>query len=213
MTKSFKEALKARRTFYRIQNKSTLSDKEIRDLICFAVEFVPSAFNSQTTRVVLLTGKAHEKLWNIVKNVLRKRVPAEVFGKTEEKIDGCFACGYGTILYFEDMAIVRSLQESFPTYKDNFPIWAEQTDAMHQLAVWTMLEDAGMGASLQHYNPLIDDEVRKVWNSVSYTHLRAHETGRNLVCRLLLEKKKKKKKNTRINSKEEKSGQNEKKQN
>src|SRR5665213_83851 len=27
-------------------------------------------------------------------------------------------------------------------------------------------------------------------NPVSYTHLRAHETGRNLVCRLLLEKKK-----------------------
>ena len=26
-------------------------------------------------------------------------------------------------------------------------------------------------------------------NPVSYTHLRAHETGRNLVCRLLLEKK------------------------
>ena len=32
-------------------------------------------------------------------------------------------------------------------------------------------------------------------DTVSYTHLRAHETGRNLVCRLLLEKKKKKKKN------------------
>ena len=32
-----------------------------------------------------------------------------------------------------------------------------------------------------------DDAVRPV----SYTHLRAHETGRNLVCRLLLEKKKK----------------------
>ena len=28
--------------------------------------------------------------------------------------------------------------------------------------------------------------------TVSYTHLRAHETGRNLVCRLLLEKKKSK---------------------
>ena len=54
MTKSFKEALKARRTFYQIENKSTLSDKEIRDLIRFAVEFVPSAFNSQTTRVALL---------------------------------------------------------------------------------------------------------------------------------------------------------------
>src|SRR5665213_3138313 len=30
-----------------------------------------------------------------------------------------------------------------------------------------------------------DDEIKPV----SYTHLRAHETGRNLVCRLLLEKK------------------------
>src|SRR5678810_169961 len=28
------------------------------------------------------------------------------------------------------------------------------------------------------------------YTPVSYTHLRAHETGRNLVCRLLLEKKK-----------------------
>ena len=28
------------------------------------------------------------------------------------------------------------------------------------------------------------------FDTVSYTHLRAHETGRNLVCRLLLEKKK-----------------------
>eukprot|EP01015_Nassula_variabilis_P019918 TRINITY_DN3417_c0_g1_i5.p2 TRINITY_DN3417_c0_g1~~TRINITY_DN3417_c0_g1_i5.p2 ORF type:complete len:263 (-),score=69.55 TRINITY_DN3417_c0_g1_i5:16-804(-) len=39
------------------------------------------------------------------------------------------------------------------------------------------------------------DEVRQeilsnTTISVSYTHLRAHETGRNLVCRLLLEKKK-----------------------
>ena len=34
---------------------------------------------------------------------------------------------------------------------------------------------------------LLRDENKK---AVSYTHLRAHETGRNLVCRLLLEKKK-----------------------
>ena len=34
-----------------------------------------------------------------------------------------------------------------------------------------------------------------VLRSVSYTHLRAHETRGNLVCRLLLEKKKEKDKN------------------
>ena len=35
------------------------------------------------------------------------------------------------------------------------------------------------------------------YKPVSYTHLRAHETGRNLVCRLLLEKKKKRKTETK----------------
>ena len=52
----------------------------------------------------------------------------------------------------------------FPSYSENFPTWSQHTSAMHQLAVWTMLEDAGLGASLQHYNPLIDDEVRRTWN-------------------------------------------------
>ena len=33
-------------------------------------------------------------------------------------------------------------------------------------------------------------ETQSNQNPVSYTHLRAHETGRHLVCRLLLEKKK-----------------------
>ena len=38
----------------------------------------------------------------------------------------------------------------------------------------------------------LDEELlRTCYTAVSYTHLRAHETGRNLVCRLLLEKKKK----------------------
>lgn len=68
------------------------------------------------------------------------------------------------MLYYEDTTVVRKLQEQFPTYADNFPIWSEHTSAMHQLAVWTMLEDAGFGASLQHYNPLIDKEVRERWD-------------------------------------------------
>ena len=38
--------------------------------------------------------------------------------------------------------------------------------------------------------PYLPCKHREDWGPVSYTHLRAHETGRNLVCRLLLEKKK-----------------------
>ena len=41
---------------------------------------------------------------------------------------------------------------------------------------------------------LMQKDLAKDWAiiAVSYTHLRAHETKANLVCRLLLEKKKKK---------------------
>ena len=46
MEKSFKEALKHRRTYYAITNQSPISDKEIEEIINFAVTHVPSAFNS-----------------------------------------------------------------------------------------------------------------------------------------------------------------------
>src|SRR5450756_189407 len=38
---------------------------------------------------------------------------------------------------------------------------------------------------------LVSALLRKMLETVSYTHLRAHETRHDLVCRLLLEKKKK----------------------
>lgn len=163
MKRSFGEALEHRRTYYSITDQSPISDQEIEDIVKFAVTHVPSAFNSQSTRIVLLLGENHKKLWEIVKETLRKLVTPEVFKSTESKINGAFACGYGTVLFFEDQSVVKSLQEAFVPYKDNFPGWSLQTSAMHQLAIWTMLEDAGLGASLQHYNPLIDEEVRSTW--------------------------------------------------
>jgi Predicted oxidoreductase related to nitroreductase len=164
MGKELKEVFKLRRTYYSISNKSLISDKEIEDIVNFAVTNVPSAFNSQSSRVVLLLGDNHKKLWNITKDILKKIVPAEAFPATEGKIDGAFAAGYGTVLYFEDQNVVKGLQEAFPAYADNFPTWSQHTSAMHQYAIWTMLEEAGFGASLQHYNPLIDEQVLNTWN-------------------------------------------------
>ena len=164
MKRDFIEALKHRRTYYAISNQSPVSDEEIKKILGIAIKDVPSAFNSQTTRLVLLLGEDHHKLWTIVKETLKKIVPADAFRKTEEKINNCFDSGYGTILFMEDQSTVKKLQESFPTYRDTFPGWSLQTDAMHQLAVWVMLEDVGLGASLQHYNPLIDEKVRSTWN-------------------------------------------------
>ena len=53
--------------------------------------------------------------------------------------------------------------------------------------------ELGYGADADYWATvgLLHDIDFENWpEAVSYTHLRAHETGRNLVCRLLLEKKK-----------------------
>ena len=164
MTKTFQEAMAHRRSYYALKNESPITDNEIIDIVHSAVKHVPSAFNSQSTRVVVLLHDKHQRVWEITKDVLRKIVSAEAFGNTKNKIESSFQSGYGTLLFYEDQRPVKALQEQFPRYADNFPIWSQHTNAMHQFAIWTMLEDAGFGVSMQHYNPLIDEVVAKEFN-------------------------------------------------
>ncbi len=128
-----------------------------------AVKYAPSAFNSQGARAVLLFGKAHQTLWDITEETLRALVAPEKFGATQDKL-AAFAAGYGTILFFEDTSVVEALQKQFPLYADNFPLWSIQSNGMLQYIVWAGLESRGLGASLQHYNPLIDEKVKQQWN-------------------------------------------------
>lgn len=164
MTKTFQEAMAHRRSYYALKNESPITDNEIIDIVHSAVKHVPSAFNSQSTRVVVLLHDKHQRVWEITKDVLRKIVSAEAFDNTKNKIESSFQSGYGTLLFYEDQRPVKALQEQFPRYADNFPIWSQHTNAMHQFAIWTMLEDAGFGVSVQHYNPLIDELVAKEFN-------------------------------------------------
>lgn len=163
MSKDFYSAVQDRRSIYGISKDPVVSDERITEIVSYAVKHVPSAFNSQSGRSVLLLGEHHNKLWDITEEALRKRVPEEKFADTEKKINS-FRSGYGTVLFFEDQSIVEELQERFPAYKDNFPLWSLQSSGMLQYVVWTSLELEGFGASLQHYNPLIDDEVKKEWS-------------------------------------------------
>jgi uncharacterized protein len=162
-TKDFYTAVKERRSIYGISKEAVVSDERIQEIVNHAVKHTPSAFNSQSARVVVLLGQNHDELWNMTKETLRKIVPADQFGPTEKKMNA-FGSGYGTVLFFEDQKVIESLQEQFASYKENFPIWSQQSNGMLQYVIWTSLELEGFGASLQHYNPLIDDEVKKEWN-------------------------------------------------
>ncbi len=161
--KDFFAAIEGRRSHYALSNEKIVSEERIHELVNHAVLNTPSSFNSQSGRVVVLLGDQHKKLWEITTDTLKKIVPAEQFGSTQEKMDA-FGAGYGTILFFEDNAVVKGLQEQFPLYSEKFPIWSRESGGMLQYVIWTALEVEGLGASLQHYNPLIDDAVKAEWN-------------------------------------------------
>lgn len=163
MTKTFLEAVENRRSYYVLSSEAIIADERIEEIVAHAVKHTPSAFNSQGGRVVVLLGEENNKLWNITENTLRKIVPEENFASTEQRMQ-MFGGGYGTILFFEDMDLVEQMQRDNKEYKDNFPGWALQSSGMLQFVIWTALEEEGFGASLQHYNPLIDDEVKETWN-------------------------------------------------
>lgn len=157
------EAMKHRRSRYVLDSATTVSDARIVEIVGECLQQTPSAFNSQTARVIALFGDNHAKLWSIVMETLRAKVPADKFGSTEAKING-FAVAHATLLFFEEMDIVKGLQQQFPTYAENFPLWSLQASGMVQYTIWTALSAEGLGVNLQHYNPLIDAEVARVFD-------------------------------------------------
>jgi predicted oxidoreductase (fatty acid repression mutant protein) len=172
MTNAFIDALKARRTQYSLGKTLPQSQEALTALIQDAVKHSPSSFNSQSSRVVILFGAQSDRFWDIVKAELAKIVPADAFEATEQKINS-FAAGAGTVLFYEDQDVVKGLQEKFALYADTFPVWSEQSSGMAQLAVWTALATVGVGASLQHYNPLPDAAAAAEWDLPASWKLRA----------------------------------------
>ncbi|MCM3337703.1 MULTISPECIES: nitroreductase family protein [unclassified Paenibacillus] len=161
-TTNLKDAIINRRSIRKVRKNEWITKERINEVLKTALH-APSSFNMQSGRMVVLMNAEHEKFWDIVKETLRARVPAENFEATVERLQG-FRDGAGTILFFENQETVQQMQEKAPLYKEQFPYWSHQGSAMLQYAVWMSLAAEGIGASLQHYNPIVDEEVKNTWN-------------------------------------------------
>ncbi|QDW66281.1 nitroreductase family protein [Luteimonas granuli] len=166
------QSLRKRRSQYSLGRQVRQSQAEIEALIKEAIRLSPSSFNSQSSRAVILFGAQSEKFWGLTREALLPLVPADGFAATESKL-ASFAAGVGTVLFYEDQSVVKGLQENFALYADNFPVWSEQSSGIAQVATWTALAEAGIGASLQHYNPVVDEAVRREWDIPESWKLRA----------------------------------------
>lgn len=153
--------MKQRRTFNRLGKKVIFSRTYLNNLIKEAVRCCPSALNSQSVRVVILTDDAHFKFWHMVKDVQKQILPAHIAESAILKIESC-TDAFGTVLFFEDQDVISALQKKKPLQAHDFVLWSEQTSGMAQFAVWTAISSVGLGASLHHYNPAINEQTTKM---------------------------------------------------
>lgn len=102
---AFLASLANRRSYYALRSASPIPDSQIRSILSHVMLTTPSAFNSQSTRAILLLKEEHQKFWQIVKDVLLARIGPERFATTGPKLDD-FKAAYGTVLFYEDQTVV-----------------------------------------------------------------------------------------------------------
>ena len=157
----FRDAVAARRSAYSLDDgigAVGASEGSVIDALRKVIPLVPSAFNMRSVRTVVLFGDDHRRLWREVGGILRARMEGRDFSATEAKM-ASFSSAAGTILFYEVDTKTEELMEEHPSYRDLFPQWAEHGNAMMQFAFWTAIADMGLGANIQHYNPIVDARV------------------------------------------------------
>ena len=95
-SKTFLNVTESRRSYYQLTNESTISDARLKELVAHTIKHVPSAFNSQTARLVVVLKEKHEELWDAVLEIYKLQLPADKFEHLKRRIAG-FRKAYGTV--------------------------------------------------------------------------------------------------------------------
>ena len=83
----FFEAVKNRRSIRVLEDVAVVPDEQVIEIVETALNHTPTAFNGQETRVVILFGETHKKLWNDTEEIALKKTK-EDFARIEERING-----------------------------------------------------------------------------------------------------------------------------
>ena len=145
-----------RRSYYALNKDLPIQENEVKELIEDVTALVPDAFDMKSQRVIVAMGEKQDQLWDAIYDVFEGKVD-------RAKIDS-FKAAAGTILYFHDETVVENMHNLYPAYADNFPVWANHAGGMLQISLWAALREAGIGASIQHYKPVIDEVVAKMFD-------------------------------------------------
>ncbi|MDO4680752.1 MAG: nitroreductase family protein [Aerococcus sp.] len=157
----FDQLLKERRSTYVMSANTSVSEDAIVSRLRENLQQVPTAYNAQTTRYVVLFGDANKKLWQHLYDVQKDVLQSdqwEQYGPVIESYQNVL----GTVVFFEDQDALEHIPGgSRETYKQN-------NAGNGQLVTWLTLTELGLGATLNHFNigyaQGFDSKVRELFN-------------------------------------------------
>lgn len=164
------ESLQIRRSIYALGDTPIISDICLIDTVTACLKNCPTPFNAQTSRVALLFKQYHHDFWKMVWDNLKAIAPSDKLESAQKHIES-FAKAYGTILFFEDLHELAKLKKQYPLYKDNMHDWTMQSNGILQYMIWQTLAENDEGASLQHYNELVDKQVNNWLDLPNHWHI------------------------------------------
>jgi len=136
------------------------------------VREVPSAGNSQTTRVAFVFGDKNVELWDHILDVQKDVLQGDMWERMSGVMEGA-KNGVGTIIFFEDLKAVKEM----PTSPSRIEVYKQNNNANVQYATWLALTEMGLGGTLQHmnvgYEQGFDKSVKELLGLPEYWEMQA----------------------------------------
>ncbi|KAJ7134480.1 nitroreductase family protein [Mycena epipterygia] len=113
MSAAYLAAIAVRRSNYTITPKSSVSDEKLEAIIKSCVLHCPTAFNTQSSRAVLVIGAENTKLWKMISESALKGLEGEQRASMQGRLTA-FGGGYGSVMFFEDQAVIDNITAKMP---------------------------------------------------------------------------------------------------
>jgi predicted oxidoreductase (fatty acid repression mutant protein) len=122
-----------------------------------AVVRTPSAFGVTPWHIVILT-EQRDAFWDEVAAGFRDGLEGDRLERYLGRLEG-FRSGAGVILIYEDLSARPALHLNWGLSEQTAHDFVQQGLGMLQLAIWLVLTEEGLAASLQHWDWLIQDRL------------------------------------------------------
>lgn len=151
-----RKLMQERKSVYKIGRQTEVSPDQVAERLEEVVTDIPSAFNSQSPRLVLISGEKHEKVWDLIDASQKEALRPDSYASMATRFADAKK-GLGTVLLFESKEAV----EAMPTNEIRANQYKENNHGIAAYAVWLILTELGLGATLQHHNIGYDEGYDK----------------------------------------------------